>query len=134
MQTKATANLRSGLVLGGAALLLIWAASWIPVIRSWNDPSADGFQVIPLFWATITMLPLGLADGALAGRRFGARLRKNEDAAFAAINRIGFRTRTVAKLLDLGGGRLALRQRAGRHGRKTQHDCKHAGTDGALAG
>ncbi len=89
MQTKATANLRSGLVLGGAALLLIWAASWIPVIRSWNDPRADGFQVIPLFWATITTLPLGIVAliGGISGSE--ARVRRARKSLMIAGGLLG---------------------------------------------
>jgi hypothetical protein len=63
-------KLRGRLILGALAILLVWAATLVPAIRTWNDRRADGFQLLPVFWASITLLPLGLS--ALAGSVFGS--------------------------------------------------------------
>jgi hypothetical protein len=70
---KPSAKLRGGAIAAGIVMLVIWLASWKPVIDSWGDPRADGFQLIPLFWASLTALPLGLIalSGAISGTEKG---------------------------------------------------------------
>jgi hypothetical protein len=74
-QTKASPNLRVGLVLGAVVLLALWGASAIPAVKSWNDPREDGFSLRPLFWASLTLLPLGISAlaCAIAGGAAGIR-------------------------------------------------------------
>jgi hypothetical protein len=59
-------------VFGGfaAGMLLLWALSLGPPIHSWGNPNEDGFSYVPLFWATLTCLPVGLflLAGAIIGR------------------------------------------------------------------
>ncbi len=61
----ATPKLRAVFILAAVIMLSIWGFTLIPVVKSWNDPRADGFQMIPVFYATLTLLPLGFF--ALAG-------------------------------------------------------------------
>jgi hypothetical protein len=70
---KASPKLRAGAIASGIVMLLLWVASWKPVVDSWGDPRADGFQLIPLFWASLTALPLGLIalSGAISGSEKG---------------------------------------------------------------
>jgi hypothetical protein len=65
-------KLRGRLILGAVAILLVWALTLVPAIKTWNDPRVDGFQLMPVFWASVTLLPLGLS--ALAGSVFGSGL------------------------------------------------------------
>ena len=39
---------------------LIWPASFFPIIQLWGDPRSDGFEAIPLFFATVGLVPLAL--------------------------------------------------------------------------
>jgi hypothetical protein len=63
-------KLRGRLILGALAILLVWAVTLVPAVRTWNDPRADRFQLMPVLWASVTLLPLGLS--ALAGSVFGS--------------------------------------------------------------
>jgi len=65
-------KLRGRLILGAVAILLVWTVTLVPAIKTWNDPRTDGFQLMPVFWASVTLLPLGLS--ALAGSVFGSGL------------------------------------------------------------
>jgi hypothetical protein len=62
-------NLRLGFVLMTLIMLGLWGASLIPVIDAWGNPNEDGFSFVPVFWATLTCLPIGAATliGAIAG-------------------------------------------------------------------
>jgi hypothetical protein len=62
-----------------AATLGLWVVSLIPAIEDWNNPNEDGFSLIPGFYATLTMLPVGLflLAGGIVGRgKWTARARK----------------------------------------------------------
>jgi hypothetical protein len=52
---------RAGFIVAGGVLLALWGLSLIPAITNWNNPSEDGFSLVPAFWATLTALPLGLS-------------------------------------------------------------------------
>jgi len=67
---KASPQLRAGFALAGAVLLALWGASLIPAIAATRDPRGDAFDLLPAFWATLTLLPIGLV--ALAGGISGA--------------------------------------------------------------
>lgn len=56
-------------------MLAIWGWSLVPAIQNWNDPREDGFSLVPGFYATITVLPLGLMIllGSIVGRGKYAR-------------------------------------------------------------
>jgi len=60
---------RAVFIMAGLALLALWGASAIPVIKHWNNPAADGFEAIPVFYASFTVLPIGIVVlvGALKG-------------------------------------------------------------------
>ena len=63
------------LILGALVLLAIWGVAMIPLFERWGDPRADGFHLIPTFWATITALPLGVIAlvGGVSGTEKGVR-------------------------------------------------------------
>ncbi len=65
----ASAQLRVVFLVAGAIMLALWGWSLVPPIQSWGNPNEDGFSYVPLFWATITCLPVGLY--LLAGAVFG---------------------------------------------------------------
>ena len=52
---------RRNIYLGAAAIMLaLWGWSLTPAIQNWNNPNEDGFSLIPGFYGTLTLLPLGL--------------------------------------------------------------------------
>ena len=79
-QTDITASptLRILFAAMAASMFALWAWSLVPAIENWNNPSEDGFSLVPVFYATPTTLPIGLVllAGAVAGRgRSVARAR-----------------------------------------------------------
>lgn len=59
-------------------MLGLWAWSFASPIENWGNPNEDGFSYVPLFYATIFCLPLGifLVVGAMAGHgRYVRRAR-----------------------------------------------------------
>lgn len=68
--TVASAGLRATYFVAAAISLGLWGWSLIPAIENWNNPNEDGFSLIPAFYASITMLPVGLIllAGGIAGR------------------------------------------------------------------
>jgi hypothetical protein len=75
----ASSPLRLTFLAVAAATLGLWVASLIPAIENWNNPNEDGFSLIPGFYATFTMLPVGLflLAGAIIGRgKWTAHARK----------------------------------------------------------
>lgn len=65
----ASPRLRVVFLVVAAIMLALWGWSLGPPIHSWGDPNEDGFSYVPLFWATITCLPVGLY--LIAGAAFG---------------------------------------------------------------
>jgi hypothetical protein len=61
-QTDITASSRLRIIFAAVAaiMLALWGWSLGAPIHSWGDPNEDGFSYVPLFWATITCLPVGL--------------------------------------------------------------------------
>jgi hypothetical protein len=59
-------------LFGGVAALMLalWGWSLVPPIQNWGNPNEDGFSYVPLFWASLTCLPVAilLLAGAIAGR------------------------------------------------------------------
>ena len=75
----ASPKLRVTFLAVAAATLALWVASLIPAIENWNNPNEDGFSMIPAFYASFTMLPVGLflLAGAIVGRgKWTAHARK----------------------------------------------------------
>jgi len=70
---KPSSKLRAGAIAAGIVMLLLWLASWKPLVDSWANPQHNGFQLIPLFWASLTLLPLGLIalSGGIGGTEKG---------------------------------------------------------------
>jgi hypothetical protein len=60
---------RITLIIGALLVIAVWGGSSLPLIRSWNNPHADGFDAIPFFYASFSFLPLGLSalTGAIKG-------------------------------------------------------------------
>jgi hypothetical protein len=77
-QIRPPPKLRAGFVLVGVIMFALWGASLIPAIENWDNPNEDGFSFLPVFWATLTCLPLGfvLIAGGIIGRgKAAARAR-----------------------------------------------------------
>jgi hypothetical protein len=66
----ASPRLRILYIAGGAVMLALWGVSLIPAINGWNNRNEDGFSFVPAFWATVTLLPLGLMTlrGGVSGQ------------------------------------------------------------------
>jgi hypothetical protein len=64
---------RASLIGGALATLGVWAASATPLLETCNYPYSDGFEAIPLFYASLSFLPLGLSVlfGAVRGDASG---------------------------------------------------------------
>jgi len=79
-QTKPSAKLRALLILGALVLLALWGWALVPLFERWGDPRADGFHLIPTFWATITALPLGVIAlvGGVSGTEKGRAPRAHQ--------------------------------------------------------
>ena len=58
-----------------ALMLALWGWSLTPAIQNWNNPNEDGFSLLPAFYATPTLLPLGLIilAGGISGKGKHAR-------------------------------------------------------------
>ena len=69
-EITASTKLRVFFVVVAAIMLALWGWSLIPPIKNWGNPNEDGFSYVPVFYATITCLPVGLylLAGAIAGR------------------------------------------------------------------
>jgi hypothetical protein len=67
--------LRSVCIVVGLVLLGSWGASAVPVINNWSNPVADGFEAIPVLYASLIVLPIGIVvpAGALRGSPRGMR-------------------------------------------------------------
>jgi hypothetical protein len=79
VQCEAPAG-RGPLIGGALATLGVWATSATPLLETWNYPYSDGFEAIPLFYASLSFLPLGLSVlfGAVRGDASGlARARQH---------------------------------------------------------
>jgi peptidoglycan/LPS O-acetylase OafA/YrhL len=75
----ASPRLRVTFLAVAAATLALWIASLIPAIQNWNNQNEDGFSMIPAFYASFTMVPVGLflMAGAIIGRgKWTAHARK----------------------------------------------------------
>lgn len=57
---KPNPKFRTVLIAASLAVLGLWVLAWVPVIAAWNDPSEDGFVIIPGVLGTFTLLPLGV--------------------------------------------------------------------------
>ena len=86
-EIEALPKARALVLIGAAVVLALWLASFIPVIEHWNNLRAKGFHLIPAFWASITLLPLGLSAlaGGLSGREKGIRRARRHLVAAAIL-------------------------------------------------
>ena len=73
--TVASPKLRAIFFVAAALLLALWGWSLTPAIQNWNNPNEDGFSLLPAFYATPTLLPLGLIilAGGISGKDKHAR-------------------------------------------------------------
>jgi hypothetical protein len=69
-EITASPKLRAMFVVGAAIMFALWGWSFVPPIENWGNPNEDGFSYVPIFYTTITCLPIGLflLVGAIAGR------------------------------------------------------------------
>ena len=74
-KTATPSKLRPWLIAASIVLILIWASTFIPVITAWNNPSEQGFVLVPVLWTTIGLLPFGIVAliDSLRGDRHGIR-------------------------------------------------------------
>jgi hypothetical protein len=71
-------TLRARFAVAASIMLALWGWSLVPPIENWRNPNEDGFSYVPVFFATITCLPVGiyLLVGAIAGHgRYVSRAR-----------------------------------------------------------
>jgi hypothetical protein len=59
-QPAMPSKLRPWLIAGSILVLLIWAYSLTPILTEWNNPKAQGWFLIPIFWTTVGLLPFGI--------------------------------------------------------------------------
>ena len=50
---------RTFLIVASLIVLGLWVASALPIYRSSKSGGGDGFEAIPFFYASLTLLPLG---------------------------------------------------------------------------
>ncbi len=81
----ASPMLRAAFLAVGAGNLALWFASLIPPYQSWGNPNEDGFSYVPLFYGTLTTLPVGiyLLIGTIAGQ--GKPMRRARKALYIGI-------------------------------------------------
>jgi len=81
----ASPTLRAAFLAVGAGNLALWFASLVPPYQSWGNPNEDGFSYIPVFYATLTTLPVGiyLLIGAIVGQ--GKPVRRARKALYIGI-------------------------------------------------
>lgn len=77
-EITASPTLRARFAVAASIMLALWGWSLVPPIENWRNPNEDGFSYVPVFFATITCLPVGiyLLVGAIAGHgRYVGRAR-----------------------------------------------------------
>jgi hypothetical protein len=83
-EITASPGLRARFAVAAAIMLALCGWSLVPPIENWGNPNEDGFSYVPVFFATITCLPVGiyLLVGAIAGH--GRYVRRARIAFFIA--------------------------------------------------
>jgi heme/copper-type cytochrome/quinol oxidase subunit 3 len=83
-EITASPKLRAMFVVAAAIMFALWGWSFVPPIENWGNPNEDGFSYVPVFYTTITCLPVGfcLLVGAIAGR--GRNITRARIAFFIA--------------------------------------------------
>jgi hypothetical protein len=95
-----TLKLRARYMLAGAVMLALWGASLVALFRN-----VDGIHIAMVFFATITVLPLGVI--ALLGSVSGSEvsMRRAHIALFAAGGLLGLLVAVeVARRMIFGAG------------------------------
>jgi len=79
--------LRATFIVAGVVLLALWGASALPIVDNWNNPNEDGFDAIPVFYASLTVLPIGLVvlAGAIQGSASSMRRARGGLIAAAVV-------------------------------------------------
>ncbi|MGA7429552.1 MAG: hypothetical protein WBQ24_09820 [Xanthobacteraceae bacterium] len=69
-QTDASPQLRYIFAGMGASMLVLWGSTLSAAIQNWGNPNEDGMSYVPVFWVTLTCLPVGLYlfAGAIVAR------------------------------------------------------------------
>jgi hypothetical protein len=85
----ASPRLRAAFFIVAAVMLALWGWSLVPAIQSWNNPNEDGFSFVPVFYATIIALPLGLVllVGGISGH--GKKVKRAQSALVIAFAVLG---------------------------------------------
>jgi hypothetical protein len=83
-EITASPRLRARFALAAAIMFALCGWSLVPPIENWGNPNEDGFSYVPVFFTTITCLPVGiyLLVGAIAGH--GRYVRRARIAFFIA--------------------------------------------------
>jgi hypothetical protein len=104
--TVASPMLRAVFIATAAIMLALWGWSLTPVIQNWNNPNEDGFSLIPGFYATITVLPLGLImlAGGISGKGKAARRARVGLAIAVALVVLMMALETLRRLSNATGG------------------------------
>jgi hypothetical protein len=77
-EITASPRLRARFAVAASIMLALCGWSLVPPIENWGNPNEDGFSYVPVFFTTITCLPVGiyLLAGAIAGHgRYVSRAR-----------------------------------------------------------
>lgn len=77
-EIAASPKLRTAFAVAAAVMLALWGWSLVRPIKNWGSPNEDGFSYVPVFYTTITCLPIGLylLIGAIVGHgRYVRRAR-----------------------------------------------------------
>jgi hypothetical protein len=83
-EIAASPRLRARFAVAAAIMFALCGWSLVPPIENWGNPNEDGFSYVPVFFTTITCLPVGiyLLVGAIAGH--GRYVRRARIAFFIA--------------------------------------------------
>ena len=83
-EITASARLRARFAVAAAIMFALCGWSLVPPIENWGNPNEDGFSYVPVFFTTITCLPVGiyLLVGAIGGH--GRYVRRARIAFFIA--------------------------------------------------
>ena len=104
--TVASPKLRAVFIAAAAIMLALWGWSLTPAFQNWNNPNEDGFSLIPGFYATITVLPLGLImlAGGISGKGKAARRARVGLAIAVALVVLMTALETLRRLSNATGG------------------------------
>jgi hypothetical protein len=81
---------RTFLIVASLIVLGLWVASALPIYQSSKSGGGDGFEAIPFFYASLTLLPLGGAALQGAWKASGEGLRRARLCLWACAAALAF--------------------------------------------